>query len=210
MDEHPYDETRPEMLAYIPSSAMRILDVGCSRGGLIGALKERFPAPIVWGIEPSSTAAEAARQHADHVVHGAFPSDLDPSVEGFDAIIFNDVLEHVVDPWEMLRCARQHLRRNGTIVASIPNARYWSVLTGLVIRGDFTYTETGSLDRTHLRFFTRSTMLRLFEDTGYIVERCDPINLRPGWKPRLVSALMPNFGQEVRALQYAIVAHPAS
>ncbi len=40
--------------------------------------------------------------------------------------------------------------------------------------GDFRYADTGLLDRTHLRFFTRQTMLEMFNNTGYFVESVVP------------------------------------
>lgn len=90
-------------------------------------------------------------------------------------------------------------------MASIPNVRYWLVLNKLLLKGDFTYTDQGVLDRTHLRFFTRSTMLSLFADSGFDVVGCDPMNVSGYWKLKVISAIAPRFGHDIRTLQYILV-----
>ncbi len=79
------------------------------------------------------------------------------------------------DPWSALRSARERLSPRGRVLASIPNMRFAPVLWGL-LRGRWDYADDGVLDRTHLRFFTRSSIESLFIDTGYVVERCEGIN----------------------------------
>lgn len=134
------------------------------------------PTAHLVGIDPVESAIEAARSAGFDAVHtGYFPSGL-PAGEGpFDLLCFNDVLEHTVDPWEILRQARDHINPGGHVLACIPNVQYAPVVWNLV-RGDFTYTQSGVLDRTHLRFFTRRTMVGLFESCGYSVLTCDGVN----------------------------------
>ena len=56
------------------------------------------------------------------------------------------------------------------MVACIPNAQHWSVQFRLNA-GDFRYEDAGLLDRTHIRWFTKKTIVELFESTGFnIVE----------------------------------------
>lgn len=205
MDDHPYDQNRTEVLPFLPPEADIVLDVGCSRGGFCNLIKESRPDITVWGIEPHAGAAKQAQQHADHIVTGFFPDDLPPGTPRFDVIFFNDVLEHLVDPWGVLALCRDHLSAHGIVVASIPNARSWVLIYKLVFKRDFSYTDEGILDRTHLRFFTRSTMIELFRVSGYEVERCEPINTSTSWKVRLMSLV---FGSDIRYQQYVIVAVP--
>lgn len=205
MDDHPYDYDRAEVLPFVPAGARVVLDVGCSRGGFCDVIKRSHPDVTVWGIEPHAGAAEEAGRRADQVVTGMFPEDLPADAPRFDVIFFNDVLEHLIDPWGVLSVARDHLSEQGVVIASIPNARNWELIYELVLRRDFAYTDAGILDRTHLRFFTRSTMLDLFRSSGYAVERCEPINTSRSWKVRLMSIL---FGSDIRHLQYVLVAVP--
>lgn len=83
-------------------------------------------------------------------------------------MILADVLEHLADPWETLRQVRRVLAPGGTVVASIPNVRHWQVVRDL-LEGRWEYAEAGILDRTHRWFFTRRSLARLFEETGFTV-----------------------------------------
>jgi len=163
---------RPEVREFIPLEARLVLEVGCGQGAFGQTLRERLgPEAYLVGIDPVADLLQIARRagYFDELVHGYFPDDLVGTVaRGFDLIIFNDVLEHMVDPWATLRTCHDHLDRRGTIVATIPNLRYLPVMINLA-RGGFDYVESGVMDRTHLRFFTRNGMVRLFESSGYRV-----------------------------------------
>lgn len=205
-EENPYGfGTRPDMVPFVPPRG-RLLDVGCASGGFAWALRQAGFAGELWGLEPTKAAAVEAQDQFDHVIHGLFPED-GPSGERFDTIVFNDVLEHLVDPWEALRATPQFLAPGGVVVASIPNIRYWPVLKELVLRGQWTYTDSGTLDRTHLRFFTRATVAELFESSGFRVEQVAPTNVLRAkrWRARYVNRLP----VDMRALQYAVVARVA-
>lgn len=87
-----------------------------------------------------------------------------------DCWIFADVLEHLYDPWQVLRRIRSQLAESGQVIACIPNAQHWGVQARLNA-GLFRYEDMGLMDRTHIRWFTRTTMIDLFQSTGFkIVE----------------------------------------
>lgn len=197
--------TRPDMLPFVPMRG-RLLEVGCASGGFAHTLRHAGFTDEMWGIEPDPEAAARAVDQFDEVITGFYPDHL-PDGERFDTVVFNDVLEHLVDPWEALRTTEQVLAPGGVVVASIPNIRYWPVLKELAFRGKWTYTETGTLDRTHLRFFTRETIADMFADAGYTVDRLEPTNVlsTQHWRARYVN-LLP---VDLRALQYAVVARLA-
>lgn len=158
-------------------------------------------------IEPEPAAAKLAFDHYPDVRVGYFPGALDDS-EQFDCILFNDVLEHLVDPWEAVREAARFLSPGGCVVASMPNMRHWPVLKELVFRGRWDYTDMGVLDRTHLRWFTRDTMIELFERNGYAVQSIVAINRIRSRNLRLLGLVFPRFAADVSARQYALVASP--
>ena len=85
--------------------------------------------------------------------------------ERFDTILFADVLEHLPDPQVMLSQAASLLSDNGKILVSLPNAVHWTV-RAQVASGRFDYANRGILDRGHLRFFTRRSAERLFDQAG--------------------------------------------
>ena len=200
------DGPRPEVVSFVPVVG-RLLDVGCSYGGFGAALKTRSPEMDIWGVEPFGPAAQTARLRLDNVVTGSFPDDV-PSNELFDCITFIDVLEHLVDPWGTLKKSREYLRPGGVIVASIPNIRHGVVLYNLVIRGEWRYEERGIMDRTHLRFFTKKSMLELFAHAGLEIDLIAPINVSNGSAKARLLAHSGRYTEQFRAKQFVIRSRP--
>jgi len=160
---------RPEIVAIVPESARRVLDIGCGAGRLGEALKARQQAEVI-GVEMNAKAADSARQRLDRVVEGNVEElSLDFQAGSFDAIVCGDVLEHLRNPDRLLRQARQWLTPEGCLVASIPNVRHHSVVCSL-LHGNWTYESAGLLDRTHLRFFTRREIEKLFVRAGFAIQ----------------------------------------
>ncbi len=189
---YPFDP-RHEMLELVPVGARRVLDVGCGRGGFGWTLGRGRPAATLWGLEPEPDLAAEASAHYHRVVAGAFPEALPGDRDRFDCIVFNDVLEHLADPWDALGRARRLLGPGGAVVASVPNVRNARTLFDLAVRGDWTYVELGVLDRTHLRFFTRRSMVAMFDACGYRVEALvgvHPLGASHGRPGRMVPRLL--------------------
>src|SRR6478735_6638695 len=105
-----YEISRAEMLPFVPVECARVLEIGCSSGGFGKLIKDRGSDTIVWGIEPDKTAADVAATRLDRVINGTFSPSL-PEIAGktFDCIVFNDVLEHLVDPAQILDQCKQFL-----------------------------------------------------------------------------------------------------
>jgi O-antigen biosynthesis protein len=125
----------------------------------------------VTGVEISPEAAAIAADHCDHVIVGdAEKLDYDELLgdERFDAILFADVLEHLRDPDALLRRVRPFISDEGVVIASLPNVAHASVRLAL-LGGEFRYRDTGLLDDTHVRFFTRDSIQDLFEESGYAI-----------------------------------------
>lgn len=207
----PYgNPARSEMLRYLPAGTACVLDVGCHLGGFGVALKEAGVA-TVWGVEPNPETADVARRHLDHVVTGFFAADTVPDAQ-FDAIFFNDVLEHMAQPEDALRVAQAKLKPGGVVLASIPNVRYIGNLLHILRDKDFRYEDSGIRDRTHLRFFTKKSIPRLFEASGYEIRTLDGIN-EAWWEPSLLRRLAfriwgNGYLEDTRYAQYAVVARP--
>jgi len=144
----------------------RVLDIGAADGSVAKILKQR--GCQVWAVEMDENAARAAALVCEHVVVGDVESmDLDDAFGGmrFDAVLLLDVLEHLREPLSALKRSAKLLEPDGQIVASIPNVTHGAVRLSL-LRGTFRYTETGLLDRTHLRFFDRDAVEQLFAEAG--------------------------------------------
>src|SRR5215831_5540035 len=173
-----FTEARPEMLPFVPANCRRLLDVGCGTGTFGASLKQNRQIEV-WGVEPFASAAAKAADKLDRVITGPFEPETDLPAGAFDCIVFNDVLEHMVDPEQALRYAKILLSPGGTVLASIPNVRHLPVLWHLAVRGRWEYGDCGLLDRTHLRFFTKSAILSMFQNEGYEVRSIAGIN--PYW-----------------------------
>jgi len=196
------------MLAFVPGPGGTVLDVGCHHGGFGKALRRDDATRVLWAVEADAGAAERARPYYDRVVVGAYPDALAGCGTRFDCIVFNDVLEHMVDPWSALRATAPYLSPTGRVVASIPNVRHVKVVANLALRGDWTYTDMGVLDRTHLRFFTAATIRTLFSDTGFTIERMAGINPVGHLRSRAWRFLPLVLG-ELAFTEFAVTARPS-
>lgn len=161
--------THSKVVSLVPP-ATRVLEFGCATGYMSEVLKSKLGCTVT-GVEISPEAAALAEQHTERVIVGdAEKIDYAAELAGeeFDVILFADVLEHLKEPGDVLRRVRPFVAENGVIIASIPNIAHGSVRLAL-LGGEFRYREWGLLDDTHLRFFTRSSIQDLFEETGYVV-----------------------------------------
>ena len=209
------EKERHEMLDRIPQEASVILDVGCAVGSF-GQLVKSERSSEVWGIEINDYAASIAAQKLDKVICGAFDENLNLPNDKFDCIVFNDVLEHLVDPYNALLYSKTLLRDGGRIVASIPNVRYFDNVWKLLVDKNWEYTQNGILDRTHLRFFTRNSIIKTFGDLGYEIESIEGINPLEKEHPhrvkkfRILNSILLNQIEDMRYIQFAVVAYPKS
>jgi SAM-dependent methyltransferase len=172
---HYNDYVQEPLFQLIDGEPKRVLDLGCAAGAFGAALRQRFPGASVVGIEAGHAAAAKAQGRLDRVIHARL-EDISFADAGllrgeFDTVVAADILEHLPNPWDLLVRLRPFLAPRAQIVASIPNTRNITVVSSLLQDGRFDYDERGLLDITHLRFFTLSGIRRLFEETGYVLER---------------------------------------
>ena len=192
------------IIAPINQGDNRILDIGCGDGSTGRVLKKEGKAKEIIGIELNPVAGQQAKVELDKVILGDIEIlQLPFEEEYFDYIILGDILEHLYDPEDVLKKVRPYLKTKGFIVASIPNIRHWRIIRDLAIKGEWKYKNEGILDDTHLRFFTRKSILRMFNDNGFEVEQMVP---RLFTRSRLINRLTLGFLEEFLALQYIIKA----
>ena len=164
---------------------LRVLDVGCGFATTSARIQQL--GNDVTGIESSSDAVTVARQRLSRVVHAdlvdfdAVSRELGDA--RFDAIIFADVLEHLPWPLGTLRRYLQLLAPDGSVIISLPNVGLWSVRLAHLF-GRWEYEETGVLDFTHLRFFTRRSSRWLIGEAGLDI-------VRTTYNPGLVRPFVP-------------------
>ena len=186
------DYANPDLVDAIPLSARTILDVGCGGGAVGAAYRLRNPRARILGIEadPISAARAAERLDAVQVLDveaSPMPFELP---DGLDCLIYGDALEHLRDPWALLRAQADHLNPDGAVVMCFPNAEHFSILFRL-LNGSFDYEDEGLLDRTHLRWFTPRMMARAVSDAGLSLCDIRPRATDPTGAARFVEAMQP-------------------
>ena len=160
---------RTEIAPHLPQRVARLLDLGCGEGATTCFVRSLRPVDWAGGIELMPDAATAAQGICDRVWCGNIEA-MSPETEipagSLDLILCLDVLEHLADPWTVVRRLSPLLRPGGRLIVSLPNIRHWKFIWRLLTRADFNYRDAGLLDRTHLRFFVRHTAVALAESGG--------------------------------------------
>lgn len=162
-------EVNHDLLSLIPATSRRIVEVGCMHGALAQAFKAQHPHAFYTGIDIDPGYAQAARAHCNEAIAANIEMMADAEFTQLfpsDCWIFGDCLEHLRDPWRVLQRVRSLIDRDGCLLACIPNAQHWSVQWRLA-SGNFRYEDNGLMDRTHIRWFTRLTMLEMFKAAGW-------------------------------------------
>lgn len=201
-----YENPRPEIQARVPSSARRILDLGCASGALGAALKARQDCTVV-GVERNAAYAARARERLDRIVVGDLDAVDLAELGRFDCVIAGDILEHLVDPWSVLRATAALIEPGDAVVVSLPNIRYWETFWQLGVKGTWPKRSLGIFDRTHLRWFTLRDAYDLLDQAGCDVVGVDRLlRLRPDGTPLTSSLLQRLPGRTFLTFQHVLLA----
>jgi 2-polyprenyl-3-methyl-5-hydroxy-6-metoxy-1,4-benzoquinol methylase len=180
MEQTPLREYyNPNVLSLIPKDATRVVEVGCGGGTMAREYRKINPDCDYIGIEIVDRYADAARAHCNRVLLGNIEQMDDETFASLlpsSCWIFADVLEHLYDPWAVLRRIGESSSPQSSVIACIPNAQHWSVQARLNC-GEFRYEDLGLMDRTHIRWFTKTTVVELFRTSGFEIVEGGPIML---------------------------------
>lgn len=162
---------RSDFLALLPrDGSANVLEIGCGAGETGSAALAQGLARSYIGVEIASQAASVARGRLTEVLEGDVERMTLPwPDQHFDAVLMSEVLEHLVDPWSVVKRVVAKLKPGAVALASSPNVAQIAVLRGL-ISDRWELTDEGVMDRTHLRWFTQGTYRRMFEDAGIVIE----------------------------------------
>jgi 2-polyprenyl-3-methyl-5-hydroxy-6-metoxy-1,4-benzoquinol methylase len=158
----------------INPKSKRIVDLGCASGYFGQFLKEKLNA-TVWGVEIDVEDAKKAKNKLNNVLI----FDLNENNwyqkfgdKKFDTAIFADVIEHLYNPKNALINAKKILNQSGSIIVSVPNIVHQSIALEILFN-QWNYEKSGILDQTHLKFFTKDSLIKLVKDSGFYIESID-------------------------------------
>lgn len=169
-----YFNTKPnaslvELIKADKNQEINILEIGCDCGANLLEIRNCYPNAKLYGVEINEQAAKIAGHIAEVKTGDIEERNLDFGDIKFDYILFGDVLEHLKNPAAVIKYCKLLLKDDGGIAACIPNLMHYSVMRGL-LNGNFTYSDRGLLDRTHIHFFTFKEIIRMFTQEGYVME----------------------------------------
>ena len=151
----------------------KVLDVGCAMG-ILGEYLTCEKKCEVTGVDVIDEFLESARKKGVYkelfkINLDNYNSELDKYTGYFDYILMADVIEHTYNPKEVIEQLKKLLKPDGKLIMSIPNVSHGSIKLSL-LANVFRYTEMGLLDKTHIRFFTRETILNLMNESNLQIE----------------------------------------
>jgi 2-polyprenyl-3-methyl-5-hydroxy-6-metoxy-1,4-benzoquinol methylase len=166
-----YNHIRHDLIQIIEGNNNKILDIGCGDGQTGWTLKESGKAKEVIGVELLKGPAKRAESRLDKVIHGDVEEiTLSFQSEYFDYIILADVVEHLIDPWRVIKMLSTFLSKEGFLIVSVPNIGHWRILKDLIFFDKWEYQKEGILDKAHLRFFTKKSMVEMMREAGFEIE----------------------------------------
>jgi 2-polyprenyl-3-methyl-5-hydroxy-6-metoxy-1,4-benzoquinol methylase len=198
-----HDLVREDVFPILPEHAGRLLDFGGGVGATGAALKRLGRASYVAiADQVAGNFDELDRVYSGDLENADFVAEVLADGGPFDTILALDVLEHLRDPWTVIDQLRSGLAPSGVIVASIPNVNYYGLVLPLVLRGRYSLTDSGILDRTHIRWFARHGAIELMTAPGLLVEVVS-WNI-PGRRAALANKLSFGLFRRFFVLQYLI------
>jgi len=165
-----YASDRSAFLDWVGGSFERVLDVGCGAGSNAGWYRRHGAREIV-EIEIDPASAARSTTVFDRVVCDSVETAVQALEGSFDLIVCADVLEHLVDPWSVVRELGRVAHSDTILAVSMPNIRFLPALGRIAFGRGFAYEESGIFDATHLRFFTRRDAAMLLDRGGWVPER---------------------------------------
>lgn len=148
---------------------MNILEIGCACGATLLELENRYPNSRLYGIDMDKDAIKISESYYETKCMNIENEEFNYSNNHFDYILIGDVLEHLIEPEKVLNKIYKILNNKGRLITSIPNVMHYSNVINL-LQGNWTYEDAGLLDRTHLRFYTKKEIIKMFSNQDYIVE----------------------------------------
>lgn len=170
-DQGYYNNARREIEPLLPHNLESALEIGCGEGNTLLWLQHSGLVKSCRGLEILPDVASRGKAAGLDIVVADIEKEGIPFNDQYDLVLCLDVLEHLHDPWSTMKVIADSIKPGGYFIASIPNISHFSILTDLIFRDQWAYSEAGILDKTHLRFFTRRTTQALLTEAGLEIIR---------------------------------------
>ncbi|MDD5159833.1 MAG: class I SAM-dependent methyltransferase [Sulfuricurvum sp.] len=204
-----FTSVRFDLLSLIPNENKnkKMLEIGAGGGDTLLYAKQHGYASHIYGIDlcQIENSYQNNSQFDQFIIGDVENIDLPFDEASFDVIICGDVLEHLLDPYSLVKKLKQLLTPNGILIASLPNIREWHVLMDIVVKGDFNYQKTGILDKTHLRFFCKKNINHLFLNNDMSILSCTSNIDFTGYKKKIFNRITNRLFEEFLTVQYYYV-----
>lgn len=168
-----HDGFNSKLFKILPQSSRKVLELGCGTGRLGQYYKQANPKSIWHAVEFNNKASMLAKTRIDRVwsddINHLDKLDLD---DDYDLIVMGDILEHLTDPENTIKALTKRTTEDAYLCICTPNAGHLDVVKRLLC-GDFSYDEAGLLDRTHRKFFSRSSLFKMLLDQLWLPHQCD-------------------------------------
>ena len=158
-----HHNARHDLINHIPEGTRTVLDVGCHTGATLDALREKGYLATGMDIQDNRIDKNCKFIQGDlgeAMLAAAYKGTM------FDCVIAGDTIEHVANTQQGLMNLYDALRRGGTLILSVPNIG-WIENALKILNQEFPREENGPFDGTHLRWFTRKTIVEHIENAGF-------------------------------------------
>ena len=159
----PFPRWAEPLMAQVPPSTLRSLDIGCGDGAVMERLQSKGVDVVGIDLDPQSIAVALRRCGPGSSVVSTLEGFIDSRPAGsprFDLVTFFEVLEHQVDPRRFLGHVYQLVSPGGTVAGSVPaRDRFLSSLDRIV--------DSGDLPPHHFLWFSPASLRSLLEGSGY-------------------------------------------
>ncbi|MGL5125357.1 MAG: class I SAM-dependent methyltransferase [Fusobacteriaceae bacterium] len=197
-----FSNPRKNVLEMIPLEKRngKILEIGAGTGATLVYAKESGFAKEVHGIDLVELDGQNHPFIDKFSIGNIEEIEVPYKEKEFDVILLLDILEHLVNPKEMLINLKKYLKDDGYILISLPNFRELINMRNIFLKGDFKYEKSGILDETHLRFFCKKNHIELYEKSGYFVKKIQPSPW--GGKKKLLNLLTLGLLKDFMPIQF--------
>lgn len=159
--------SRCKIFEQVPAGSI-VLDIGCGSGKLANILTI-WKKCRVYCIDKDPIISSFARGKCLDVLNVDIENTQLPYEKGyFDRIIIGNVLEHMIEPEQVLMLLKKYLKKDGLLIYSVPNIVNWHSRM-MIFLGKFDYEDGTVFERSHLRFFTLRSAIGLAIDSGYSI-----------------------------------------